>query len=487
MNDKYRPGKNIVDKHTWQTKFTGFGLLLLTVALVLVPQASADTLTSVKATTAPVIDGIPDSTWDKAIPLTINVSGGANSGSHTVILKSIYTDDSVYFIAKWDDPTESLRRLPWQKQANGTWKQLNTPDVKEGGEETYYEDKLSQIWNINITGFEASGCSVTCHAGENSDIKAYGNMYTAGPGEIGDMWHMKIVRTNTTGFVDDQYIDSTRYSNTTADAGRHSDPGLAPYYNNINPNGTAPNSTSADQPAPPYWIFDDEKQPFNDTYNTGDEIAGIIVRPPTEDRADIRGKAVYMDGNWTLEYGRKLVTGSQFDIQFSDLKNEYLFGTAVFDNAQTRHSYGNGAIKLVFAAPANITDNIRRPTEIIDNMTGTPVINESTEEILAEDFMNFSTGDPYSITITRVIDGVVEFNKSGTLMGLNKETITLDWIPTTQGSYILRSNANTTADARIVKVINQKVISPIPELSTIALVSAGLIGLLGLVSRRRSS
>src|SRR3990172_1835154 len=190
-------------------------------------------------------------------------------------------------------------------------------------------------------------------------------------------------------------------------------------HNKINENRTSPNFTSAGQPAPPYWIFDDEKQPFNDIYNAGDEIAGIIVRLPTGDRADVAGKAVYIDGNWTMEYGRKLVTGSQFDVQFSDLRKEYLFGTAVFDNAQTRHSYDNGASTLVFAVSDNIT-GIRRPTEIIDNMTGIPAANESTENILAEDFMNFNTGDPYNITITRVTDGVVEFNTSGTLMGLTK-------------------------------------------------------------------
>ncbi|CAG0988524.1 hypothetical protein METP1_02167 [Methanosarcinales archaeon] len=337
---------------------------------------STNNLTSVKVETAPVIDGLVDSMWDQATPLMVNLSGGANAGSHVVTLKSVYTEDSVYFLATWNDLTESLRRMPWQKQADGTWKQLKTPDAKEGGENTYYEDKFSQIWNKNITGFETSGCSATCHAGENSDIKDYGNMYTANPGEIGDIWHMKIVRTNATGFVDDQYIDSTRYSNDTADAGRHSDPGLAPYYNNINENNTAPNFTSADQPAPPYWIFDDQKQPFNDTYNTSDEIAGIIVRSPTGDRADIMGKAVYMDGKWTLEYGRKLITGSEFDVQFSDMEKEYLFGTAVFDNAQTRHSYESGVSKFIFAPSANVTDTIP-PTTTISGVTEDGSFNNS--------------------------------------------------------------------------------------------------------------
>lgn len=324
---------------------------------------AAGTLTSMKVTAAPVIDGAPESIWDQASAMTVNVASGANSGSHTITLKSVYTDDSVYFLAQWNDATESLKRLPWQKQADGKWKQLTTPNVKEGGENTYYEDKFAQIWNINIPAFEGSGCFSTCHIGENSDEKDYGNKYTLNPGEMGDIWHMKIVRTNPTGFIDDQYVDSTRYDRTNAaDAGRHSDPGGSPYSNNINAARNAPNYTSADQPAPPYWILDDQKMPFTDTYKTGDEIAGIIVKPPGGDRADIKGKAIYNDGKWTLEYGRKLTTGSNYDVQFSDLKKEYSFGNAIFDNAQTRHSYETGVSKLVFAVGAPAATSPAAPT-----------------------------------------------------------------------------------------------------------------------------
>lgn len=352
---------------SWKIKINGSIVAGLVIWLLLgIGAGSAATLTSVKVATAPVIDGLPDALWDQATAATVNVAGGANAGSHTVTFKSVYTDDSVYFLATWNDPTESLRRLPWQKQANGTWIQLKTPNAKEGGEDTYYEDKLAQIWNINIAGFSGTGCFVTCHAGENSDVKAYGNMYTANAGEMGDLWHMKMVRTNPTGYFDDQYIDSAHFSNTTPDAGRHPDPGGSPYSDNINAAMNAPNYTSADQPAPPYWIFDDQKQPFKDTYNVSDEIAGIIIRPPTGDRADIKGKAVYSGGKWTLEYGRKLTTGSQYDVQFSDLTKEYLFGTAIFDSSQTRHSYESGVSKLVFA--------VTTPTATTPSVTtGAPV------------------------------------------------------------------------------------------------------------------
>ena len=95
---------------------------------------SAGTLTSVKVAAAPVIDGTPEAIWNQATAMTVNVAGGANTGAHTVTLKSVYTDDSVYFLATWNDPTESLRRVPWQKQANGSWKQLKTPDDKRRGQ-----------------------------------------------------------------------------------------------------------------------------------------------------------------------------------------------------------------------------------------------------------------------------------------------------------------------------------------------------------------
>ncbi len=323
---------------------------------------SAGTLTTVKVAAAPVIDGTPEAIWNQATAFTVNVAGGANTVANTVTLKSVYTDDSVYFLATWNDTTESLRRLPWQKQADGSWKQLVTPAAKLGGENTYYEDKFAQIWNINTTTFDATGCSALCHINENADVKAFGNKYTPNPGEMADIWHMKMVRTNPTGYLDDQYVDSARYSKDMPDAGRHSDSGGSPYSDNINAAKNAPNYTSADQPAPPYWILDDQKQPFKDTYNANDEIAGIIVRPPTGDRADIKGKAVYKDGMWTLEYGRKLNTGSKYDVQFTDLKKEYSFGTAVFDNAQTRHSYETGVSKLSFAGPATPAATTVMPT-----------------------------------------------------------------------------------------------------------------------------
>lgn len=51
---------------------------------------------------------------------------------------------------------------------------------------------------------------------------------------------------------------------------------------------------------------------------------------------------------WTLEFGRKLATGSEFDVQFDDLTATYYFGVATFDNAQVRHAFEAGSTPFVF-------------------------------------------------------------------------------------------------------------------------------------------
>ena len=51
---------------------------------------------------------------------------------------------------------------------------------------------------------------------------------------------------------------------------------------------------------------------------------------------------------WTLEIGRKLVTGSATDVQFDDLSESYYFGVAALDNAQVRHAFQSGVSMLSF-------------------------------------------------------------------------------------------------------------------------------------------
>jgi hypothetical protein len=315
------------------------------------PSAQPNTLTAKKVAAAPALDGTMDAAWKAAPPMTVKVVGGRGlqSGSTEVSLRALYTADTVYFLMQYKDETNSIKREPWQKQADGSWKKLGDPNDKGGDNNLYYEDKWAMIWNISSPAFEQRGCFSACHTGEG---KAFGNKYTPNPNERLDLWHMKGVRTSTVGQVDDQYVDGTRYDkDKTPEAGRKSDPNTGGgYSNNVSDDKKGPKfALPGNKPAPPYWILNAEKEPFDDSkYKAGDEVPGIIVAAYAGDRGDISAKVVYADGVRTSVFSRKLNTGSEYDIQFTDLKKEYAFGVAVFDNAQVRHAYSPGVLRMRF-------------------------------------------------------------------------------------------------------------------------------------------
>jgi hypothetical protein len=308
-------------------------------------------LVAKKVAAAPALDGTIDEAWKGAPPLTVKVVGGKNlpGGSTEVSLRALYSGDTIYFYMPYKDPTNSVRRSPWVKQADGSWQKLKDPADKGGDSNLYYEDKAALIWNISSPAFEAKGCMAACHTGEG---KPFGNKYLPNPGEKADIWHWKGVRTAPVGQIDDQYVDHTRYDKDKApEAGRKSDPKTGGgYVDNVSDDKKGPKfGLKGNKPAPPYWIVDAEKEPFDDSkYKAGDEVPGIIVAPFTGDRGDIGAKVSWNDGVRTIVFWRKLVTGSEYDVQFSDLKKEYAFGVAVFDNAQVRHAYTPGVLKMVF-------------------------------------------------------------------------------------------------------------------------------------------
>ena len=341
-------------KRTWRWGLPVFAVALGAALGLTVGAGDAQVknqLTARKVAAAPSLDGAMDASWQGALPMTVKVLGGRGlqNGSTEVSVRAVYTTDTVYFLMQYKDETNSIRREPWQKQADGSWKKLGDPSDKGGDNNLYYEDKWAMIWNINSPTFEQRGCFSACHTGEG---KPFGNKYTPNPGERLDMWHMKGVRTGTVDQVDDQYVDSTRYDkDKAAEAGRKSDPNTGGgYASNVSDDKKTPKfALPGNKPAPPFWIMGSEKEPFDDSkYKAGDEMPGIIVAPYTGDRGDISAKIVYKDGVRTSVFWRKLVTGSEYDVQFGDLKKEYAFGVAVFDNAQVRHAYSPGVLKMKF-------------------------------------------------------------------------------------------------------------------------------------------
>lgn len=328
------------------------------------PAYAADTLTAVKVAQPPKLaSGAADPAWSKAKPLSVALSGGVNfkDGATTAKIKAVYTADTLYMLVQYADPTQSVRRSPYVKQADGSWKKLADPDDKGGDNNKYYEDKLALIWNVghSIKGFAQQGCMVACHAGEEG--KPYGNKYLANEGEIGDIWHLKSIRTGYIGQVDDQYLDNTRFDKEKSpEAGRKSDPKTGGGYADIKLVGGKPEfmhksglpaaKTNVAPKGTSYYLESGDKVAFDDSkFKPGDEVASMLVERFTGDRGDIAAAIRWSNGQWTVAMARKLVTGGKYDVQFDNLGDTYEFGVAAFDNAQVRHAIHMGSLKLKFA------------------------------------------------------------------------------------------------------------------------------------------
>jgi len=332
-------------------------------------QAANDHLESIKVDSTINLDGSAEAIWDKASPLTVKLdkfsykpSNYQGMESTSITMKSLYDDQYVYFLLEYADPTKSLKRYPWQKQADGAWKQLEDKD-QTGHDNVYYEDKLGMLWQIgNVRGFEKKGCDAACHmqdddgkiAGIDQKNKAPGRKFTSKSGETIDMWHWKSVRMNPLGQIDDQFIDDVNDPEVNKNWGRHGDAKISGgYVDNVNEAKTGPAFMNRTQDGlNDFTITPSQQTEFVDTFNEGDLIPGIVSTPLTGSRGDIWAKGAWNDGKWTIELKRKLVTTGEKadiqDVQFNDLKNTYYFGVAVFDNSQINHIYHEGSLKLSF-------------------------------------------------------------------------------------------------------------------------------------------
>jgi len=356
----------------------GVAVAVPVVAGVYAVDAIPTTLTVPRVTGAPVLDGDPgDPVWALSPPVTIRTVKGVHAPDHTdVTIKAVHDGTHVYFQFQWADPDVSYKRYPLVKTASG-WKVLQTA-FEQADENEYYEDKLSMY----ITKVRNGSCATTCHlgVGPHSDRgEKHGLHYTAG--EIGDVWHWKAVRTDNMGaltgepgFMDDQYFGPPTRDRArlpvdplpTNPKGRYTggyyqdpDKGGGYAYNFVKLNPDKPlgetyvrpkflplsNAThwnpdpSTSEQGRTWWIHKSEGIPYTkeaDTYPVGTIIPNMVLERFTGDRADVRAKAAWTKGRWTLEARRVLDTRSPYDVAFVPGKPVYVT-VATYNRTQTRH------------------------------------------------------------------------------------------------------------------------------------------------------
>lgn len=213
---------------------------------------NSTTLTTIKTTTAPAIDGVIDAAWSNAPKLQVsatvpNPGNGTFEGyiglTYNVTMRSMYDASNIYFLVEWNDPDQSLLNTPVSyNPTTKTWaRQASSFTFDVNGNVTsipFNEDKFGFQWNINnsVALFASQSCYATCHLNPATDslnnhtnppvlvtvpAKAGGNHFTNGPQEKADLWHIHLMQDQAYGFADDDYID---YAGGQLNAnGRHSD------------------------------------------------------------------------------------------------------------------------------------------------------------------------------------------------------------------------------------------------------------------------
>lgn len=246
---------------------------------------------STYSTTAPVLDGAVDDSWEAAKPLTVTVREAVGADKpRQVTLYALHTDDSLYVLAQWADTTRSDRRDPylWNAEEN-RYERPTTPD-----DQFALEFPLSENFQLNML--------------------ADGVTYSA------DVWHWKAGRSNLGGWVDDKrHLISPEPMD-----------GAAPYQ--LGGHATVYIARPMDAGDVSYQTV-----PAPEGFS-GEVVSSYTPATPNGSQADIRGKAIHDGAGWTLEMSRLFDTGFSDDAVL-DPREDILCAIAILDDElYWRHS-----------------------------------------------------------------------------------------------------------------------------------------------------
>ena len=296
--------------------------------------------------TATHVDKAPtsldDSVWQKAPGILVRVKGRDILGGKedTVFTKAVYTDDSLYFLFKWVDPTRSVTKRSWQFDGE-KWVHL------KGN-----EDRLALLFEIaRINKFATKGCAVTCHSPPD-EARELWKFATKTPAETGDLWHWKAARSDPYNYADDAWLTvAGRPSGSYRETGRVKDRGEGGDVKNQTEDKSRPRfmQDPAKDPLVPGFLLMDEAVVITDysIFKPGDIIPFRLPKKPSGSRFDVKALSRYNDMGWTLMLYRKLDTGHDDDVIFNP-KKRYSFAMAMFDNSGADHSKATTPLLLVF-------------------------------------------------------------------------------------------------------------------------------------------
>jgi len=285
---------------------------------------------------------LEDPIWRQTQAVQLLVEGREKSGggNGTVTTRALYTDEHLYFLFKWKDPTRSVIKQSWK--FNGQkWRHL-----------TGNEDRIAVLFEITrIDKFATRGCAITCHSPADVPRENW-KFATKTAAEKGDLWHWKAARSAPYNYADDAWL--TVAGNPTGsyrETGRIKDNGTGGDIKNQTKDRSGPlyMQDPTQKPAVPGFLLLEESIKITDysIFKIGDIIPFRLPIKPSGSRFDVKATSRHADGAWMVMLYRKLNTGHEDDVVFNPMKN-YSFALAVFDDSGSDHSKATEPMTLKF-------------------------------------------------------------------------------------------------------------------------------------------
>ena len=323
-------------------------ILMLTLALVgvfwsLSSPARAHNLIIAASKVKNAPTGIDDPVWLKNEEIHIPVKGRDTLADQegTVTTRVLYTEDSLYFLFRWKDPTRSVIKHSWKFDGQ-KWHHL------KGN-----EDRIALIFEITrIDKFATRGCAVICHSPADVPKKEW-KLATRTAAEKADLWHWKAARSAPYNYADDAWL--TVAGNPTGsyrETGRRKDAGSGGDIKNRIQSGDRPQymQDPAKKPLVPEFLLMEEAIQITDDsiFKPNDIIPFRLLIKPSGSRFDVKAMSRYANGEWMVMLYRKLNTGYEDDVVFNPMK-KYSFALAVFDDSGSDHSKATEPMTLKFS------------------------------------------------------------------------------------------------------------------------------------------
>ena len=332
---------------------------------------------------------LSDPMWDKAKPVFVHTSQGANmggTGESLVEVRALRFGEDAYFAFRWEDPSRSVARMPIIKKEDG-WHMLSTLGERADVQD-FYEDKFSVL----VTDSDAFGDGGIIHLGAQpipgkpKPLHERGFHFTSN-GEYVEMWQWKSTRGGVLGNIDHQYMGPPREPTDKEVAvkaryqgGYWNYDGAGPYMYNFAfegpPDGykgpikvqALPKDLEATKAAmgrpitdpeanvgedQRYWMWDYETVPYSAEADAGIPVGtmlpGVILKNDGKflgERGEVTGAAKWADGHWTLIAKRTLKPVGKYDHTLEPGTHVNMY-VAAYDHTQTRHTRHQRPIQLV--------------------------------------------------------------------------------------------------------------------------------------------